>query len=363
VAGSLIFDQWATLQARIDELTPLLASATLDQRQRHQLQKEYSYLTDVLSTYRNCQHITQQLERARNEREHNQDSELAALYEEEIAQLEQTKKTTEHELEQLLFPPDPHDKHDVFIEIRAGTGGQEAALFAADLAQMYTNYATSRGWVASVTDVHETDLKGVKEITLFIQGKGAYGALKFESGTHRVQRVPATEASGRIHTSTATVAVFPEIEQDEELTIAPQDLRIDVFRAGGAGGQHVNKTESAVRITHIPTGVVVTCQDERSQHKNKAKAMKALQARLAAAKREEELSQRSKDRKEMVGSGMRAEKVRTYNFPQNRVTDHQVDVTLQKLDMVMAGDLGDIIQALQEKERQERRARPLVTPK
>ncbi len=359
MSHELLSDQWGIIQARVDELTTVLANSALDQRQRQDLQKEYAHLSTILAKYRDYRAGVHEFEQALKQKIENSDAELAVLYQEEVISLEQRKEAAARELEQLLFPPDPLDKHDVYIEIRAGAGGQEAALFAADLTTMYTNYSMARGWTVSVIDIHETDLKGFKEITLSIEGKGAYGALKFESGTHRVQRVPTTEASGRVHTSTATVAVFPEIGQAEEMAIAPQDLRIDVYRAGGAGGQHVNKTESAVRITHIPSGIVVTCQDERSQHKNKAKAMKVLQARLATAKRDEEVSKRSKDRKEMVGSGMRAEKVRTYNFPQNRVTDHQVEQTWQKLDMIIAGDLGDIVQALQEKERQDRRKQPL----
>lgn len=361
MASDSVIDQWPIIQKRVDELASSLSNPALDQRQRQELQKEYAYLSTILAKYNEVQSTTHTLAQARAQQAENKDSDLAQLYAEEITILEQAHEAATKELEQTMFPPDPLNKHDVYIEIRAGTGGQEAALFAADLTSMYTIYATSRGWRVSVIDIHETDLKGYREITLSIEGKGAYGALKFESGTHRVQRVPATETSGRVHTSTATVAVFPEIGQSDEIAIAPQDLRIDYYRAGGAGGQHVNKTESAVRITHIPTGVVVTCQDDRSQHKNKAKAMKVLQARLALVRREEEESKRSKDRKEMVGSGMRAEKVRTYNFPQNRVTDHQVEQTWQKLDMIIAGDLVDVIQALQEKERQERHKRPLYS--
>jgi len=360
VQSELLSDQWKVLESRANELAALLTQATLEQRQRQQLQKEYAQLSTLLAKYRDLQQTIQALEQAQKQQAQNTDSELAQLYDEEITQLMQAQADAQRELDHMLYPSDPLDKRDIYIEIRAGTGGQEAALFAADLARMYTNYAMTRGWQVSIVDLHETDLKGIKDMTLSIDGKGAYGALKFESGTHRVQRVPATETSGRIHTSTATVAVFPVTDDDETITIDPQELRIDYFRAGGAGGQHVNKTESAVRITHIPTGLVVTCQDERSQHKNKAKAMKVLHARLATAKREQEEAQRSKDRKQMVGSGMRAEKVRTYNFPQNRVTDHQVEQTWQKLDMIIAGDLGDVIQALQEKERSDRRKQPLV---
>ncbi len=253
-----------------------------------------------------------------------------------------------------LFPPDERDDRSVFLEIRAGAGGQEAALFAADLMRMYMMYALEKGWKTSVVSESSTDLGGYREVVLHIEGPGVFGHLKFESGVHRVQRVPKTETQGRIHTSTVTVAVLPEAEE-VEMTINPADLRIDVFRAGGAGGQHVNKTESAVRITHIPTGVVVSCQDDRSQHKNKATAMKVLKSRLLQQQREKNEAEASKQRKEQVGTGERAEKVRTYNFPQNRVTDHQVDVTLKKLDRVLEGDMDEIIQPLREKERNNRR--------
>ncbi len=254
-----------------------------------------------------------------------------------------------------MFPPDEHDNRSVFLEIRAGAGGKEAALFVADLLKMYTNYAQRKHWRAVVDSSSDTDLGGFKEVVLHIDGKDVYGHLKRESGVHRVQRVPETEGSGRVHTSTVTVAVLPEAKE-VDVQINPSDLRIDVYRSSGAGGQHVNTTDSAVRITHIPTGVVVACQDERSQHKNKAKAMKTLQSRILAAHIEKEEAKMSKDRKEQVGSGMRAEKVRTYNYPQNRVSDHQVDVTLKKLDQVMLGDLDEIIQALRDQERQSRRS-------
>jgi peptide chain release factor 1 len=253
-----------------------------------------------------------------------------------------------------MIPSDEHDERSVFIEIRAGAGGQEAALFAADLLRMYTNYAMKKGWRATVVDESFTDLGGIRDVTLHVQGEGAYGHLKFEAGVHRVQRVPKTETAGRVHTSTATVAVLPEAEE-VDVNINPADLRIDVFRASGAGGQHVNTTDSAVRITHIPSGVVVSCQDERSQHKNKAKALKMLQSRLLAFEKERHEAEVGKQRKEMVGRGMRAEKARTYNFPQNRVTDHNADITLKKLDYVMEGDLDEIIDALRAIDREERR--------
>jgi peptide chain release factor 1 len=247
------------------------------------------------------------------------------------------------------------DDRSVYLEIRAGAGGQEAALFAGDLQRMYTNYALKKGWRVEVDSLSTTDLGGMREVVLHIEGRGVFGHLRFESGVHRVQRVPQTETQGRVHTSTATVAVLPEAEE-VDVTINPADLRIDTFRAGGAGGQHVNKTDSAIRITHVPTGTVVSCQEDRSQHKNRAKAMKMLQSRLLAVQMEKQQLEMSQQRKEQVGTGDRAEKVRTYNFPQNRVTDHQVDVTLKKLDMVMEGALDEIVDALRKKARESRRS-------
>lgn len=353
-------NRWGKIQERFDELTQKLAGS-VDPRERQKLQKEHSYLSSVLTKYNDIQQLELRIDETKKEQA-AADVDMRELYTEEVTDLERKKTNLLTDIDTLMFPPDELDSHSVFIEIRAGAGGQEAALFAADLTKMYTNYAQSRGWQVSVVDVHQTDLKGFREITLSIEGKRVYGALKFESGTHRVQRVPETETSGRIHTSTATVAVFPAITNEEEVSIDPQELRIDVFRAGGAGGQHVNKTESAVRITHLPTGIVVSCQDERSQHKNKAKAMKVLQSRLAVAKREQEDAKRGAERKKMVGTGMRAEKVRTYNYPQNRITDHQVGLTLKKLDIIMTGALDEIIEALQKKEQEDRRKEPLYMP-
>jgi peptide chain release factor 1 len=254
----------------------------------------------------------------------------------------------------LLAPAEELDDRDVYLEIRAGTGGQEAALFAGDLMRMYTAYAQSKGWRVTLESESTTDLGGYREVILHIKGHGAYGHFKFESGVHRVQRVPTTETQGRVHTSTVTVAVMPEADE-VDVQINPSDLRIDVYRSSGAGGQHVNTTDSAVRITHIPTGVAVACQEERSQHKNKAKAMKMLQSRILAAQVEKQRAEMSKLRKEQVGTGERAEKVRTYNFPQNRITDHQVDITLKNLDVVMTGALDPIIDGLMAQEREERK--------
>jgi peptide chain release factor 1 len=345
---------WDSLKKRHEELSHELAQPGLDSSKRHVLQKEFSLLNTLLQKHQEIVDTTQQVERCKTQMAQEKDPEMKELFGQELKEFESKQVDHERELEELLYPADERDDRSVFLEIRAGTGGQEAALFAADLLKMYTNYALSKRWKAVVDSTSTTDLGGLREVVLHIQGKGVYGHLKLESGVHRVQRVPATETQGRVHTSTATVAVLPEAE-DVDVTINPNDLRIDVYRSSGAGGQHVNTTDSAVRITHIPTGVVVACQEERSQHKNKAKAMKLLQSRILAAQMEKQQQELSKQRKEQVGTGERAEKVRTYNYPQNRVTDHQVDVTLKKLDMVMQGDLDEIIQALRAKDRESRK--------
>lgn len=345
---------WGTLRARHEELVRQLSSPALDTGKRKEAQKEVSRLGDLLEAYDRFLAVDTELAAVKSQRDASTDEEFKALCDEEISALQINYQQAYDAIDELLYPSDEKDKRSVFLEIRAGTGGQEAALFAADLARMYTLYALKKGWHPSIVDESSTDLGGVREVILHIQGKNAYRYLKFESGVHRVQRVPKTETAGRIHTSTATVAAFPEID-DVEMTLNPADLRIDVYRAGGAGGQHVNKTESAVRITHIPTGIVVACQDERSQHKNKAKALKVLQARLSTFLKDKADTEQSQMRREMVGTGERAEKVRTYNYPQNRVTDHQVGVTLNKLDMVMEGALDDIVDALVKKEQADRR--------
>lgn len=345
---------WDSLKKRHDELSGELASPNLDSSKRLAFQKEYSLLNSLLQKHQSIVDLQQQIERCKTQISSEKDSEMAELFAQELQELELQLTVHERELEELLYPADERDDRSVFLEIRAGTGGQEAALFAGDLLKMYTNYALSKRWKAVVDSSSTTDLGGLREVILHIQGKGVYGHLKQESGVHRVQRVPSTETQGRVHTSTATVAVLPEAE-DVDVTINPSDLRIDVYRSSGAGGQHVNTTDSAVRITHIPTGVAVACQEERSQHKNKAKAMKLLQSRILAAQLEKQQQELSKQRKDLVGTGERAEKVRTYNYPQNRVTDHQVEVTLKKLDMVMEGDLDEIIQALRAKDREGRK--------
>jgi len=346
--------EWDALRARYDELTKLVSDPHLDPKDRNKYQKELSRLTILVKRNQEIESIQQQIQETQEQVKQSSDPEFTQLLVEEIELLTQKSEQEKRELEDIMFPPSEHDNRSVFLEIRSGAGGKEASLFVADLLKMYMGYAQRQHWHASVDSSSTTDLGGFREVVLYIKGKDVYGYLKHESGVHRVQRVPETETAGRIHTSTATVAVLPEA-QEVDVQISPADLRIDVYRSGGAGGQHVNTTDSAVRITHIPTGVVVACQDERSQHKNKAKAMKVLQSRILAAQVEEHHAQMSKERKEQVGTGMRSEKVRTYNYPQNRVTDHQVNVTLKKLDMVMLGDLDEIIQALRDKDRQDRK--------
>jgi len=342
------------LQSRYDDLTNELATIT-DNAKRIALQKELARLLRIIDAQKDLNRVDKVIADTKDQLRHSlEDVEMAELFKAELHDLELKKQQKERALEDLMIPSDEHDERSVFIEIRAGAGGQEAALFAADLLRMYTNYAIKKGWRATVVDESFTDLGGIRDVTLHVQGQGVYGYLKFEAGVHRVQRVPKTETAGRVHTSTATVAVLPEAEE-VDVSINPADLRIDVFRASGAGGQHVNTTDSAVRITHIPSGVVVSCQDERSQHKNKAKALKVLQSRLLVFEKERHAAEVGKQRKEMVGRGMRAEKARTYNFPQNRVTDHNADITLKKLDYVIEGDLDEIVEALRSIDREERR--------
>jgi peptide chain release factor 1 len=264
----------------------------------------------------------------------------------ELRQAERVEAELEQELNTLLLPRDPADDHNLFLEIRAGTGGEEAALFAADLLRMYSRYAERRGWKTEVVSSGASDLRGFREVILRIIGNGAFSRLKFEAGVHRVQRVPETEAQGRIHTSACTVAVLPEAAELDDIEINPADLRVDTYRASGAGGQHVNKTDSAIRITHLPTGTVVECQDERSQHKNRARAMSLLKARLLAAERARLAAERAETRKLMVGSGDRSERIRTYNFPQGRITDHRINLTLYRLSDVIDGDLDPVIDPL-----------------
>ena len=303
-------------------------------------------LKPVVEAFEAWRTANRDLEAAEKLAEESGDPELRDMAGEEISELKAKIERLEPELKKALIPQDPNDNKGVILEIRAGTGGEEAALFAADLYRMYLRYADSQGWQTQETDRNETGIGGVKEVIALIEGNGVYGRLKFESGVHRVQRVPVTEASGRIHTSACTVAVLPEAEEFDDVEVLSKDLRIDTYRSQGAGGQHVNKTESAIRITHIPTGIVVACQEEKSQHKNREKAMKVLRARLLEEKTSKATAERAADRKSQVGSGDRSERIRTYNFPQNRVTDHRINLTMHNLDGFLEGDIDNMVDAL-----------------
>jgi len=333
---------------KYDELTRLLSDPKVisNQQEFMRYSKEQAEIAELVEKYREYSEVEKGIAEAREiVADKSLDADFRELAEVELDDLEQKKEALEDELKLLLVPKDPNDSKNTILEIRAGTGGDEAALFAGDLYRMYTRYAEKMRWKVEVIDSNPTTGGGFKEIIALISGKGVYGKLKYESGVHRVQRVPVTEASGRIHTSAATVAILPEAEE-AEVQIDQKDLRIDIFCASGPGGQCVNTTYSAVRITHLPTGVVVQCQDERSQIKNKAKAMKVLMARLLEHKMLEQEAERSEDRKSQVGTGDRGERIRTYNFPQNRVTDHRIGLTLHRLEYIMEGDLDEIIDTL-----------------
>jgi peptide chain release factor 1 len=342
------------LDERFEEISRLLSDAGVISRQNQfrELSMEYARLGPLVDGYRRFMGLERDLAFAQTLAS-DKDPATQAMGEEELAELGPRIAAEELELQRLLVPKDPQDDSNIFLEIRAGTGGDEAAIFAGDLYRMYARYAESKGWGVETLSESPGEHGGYKEVISRIIGRGAYSLLKFESGTHRVQRVPATEAQGRIHTSACTVAILPELAEVEAVEINPADLRIDTFRASGAGGQHVNKTDSAIRITHIPTGVVVECQDERSQHKNRSRAMSLLKARLLAAEREKQQSQQAQSRKLQVGSGDRSERIRTYNFPQGRVTDHRINLTLYKLDDVMNGNLDELIRALNQEHQAE----------
>ncbi len=315
-----------------------------DPKKYQRVAKEHADLNKIVSAYRQYRELLRQIDEDRGLLE-DPDPEVQQLARSEQRELEVKKQRLEKRIKSMLLPRDPNDKKNVILEIRAGIGGDEAALFAADLFRMYSRYAERKNWKVEVLSAHCTGIGGFKEIIALISGNRVYSHLKYECGTHRVQRVPDTEAQGRIHTSAVTVAVLPEASE-VDIDIDPDELRIDVYRSSGAGGQHVNKTSSAVRITHIPTGMVVQCQDERSQHKNKAKAMKVLYARLLDMKRREQESQVSEERRGMVGTGDRSGRIRTYNFPQGRLTDHRIGLTLYRLESIMDGDIDEIIEAL-----------------
>jgi peptide chain release factor 1 len=342
------------LDERFEEISRLLSDPGVIGRQNQfrELSMEYSKLTPLIDRYRRFVALEGDMGIAL-ELAADKDGATRAMGEEELAELAPRAAAEELELQRLLVPKDPQDDSNIFLEVRAGTGGDEAAIFAGDLFRMYTRYAESQGWQVETLSESPGEHGGYKEIISRIIGRGAFSLLKFESGTHRVQRVPATEAQGRIHTSACTVAILPELEEVEEVDLNPADLRIDTYRSSGAGGQHVNKTDSAIRITHIPSGIVVECQDERSQHKNRSRALSLLKARLLASEREKQQSQQAQSRKLQVGSGDRSERIRTYNFPQGRVTDHRINLTLYKLDDVMSGHIDELIAALNQEHQAE----------
>lgn len=333
-----------TLSSRYRELGGLLSDPHVmnDQNRYRDLGKEYAQIEPLVQAFKAYQD-NQGAIVAANEMLHESDAEIKALAEDELKALQQAQDTLDQEIKVLLLPQDPHDESNVFLEIRAGTGGDEAAIFVGNLYRMYARFAEQKKWKMSIISESVGEHGGYKEIILRIEGHGVYSQLKFESGAHRVQRVPVTESQGRVHTSACTVAVLPEAAELEEIEVNPADLRIDTYRASGAGGQHVNKTESAIRLTHLPTGIVVECQDERSQHKNRARAMSLLQARITQQEREKQQKEQASMRKSLVGSGDRSERIRTYNYPQGRVTDHRINLTLYKLEEVMEGDLEVIV--------------------
>jgi peptide chain release factor 1 len=335
----------ANLDDRLAELNALLASetATVDMNQYRKLNREHAEITPVVEHYRAWQQASADLKTAEGLLS---DPEMRAFAQEEMEAAKTRLDALEQSLQRLLLPRDPNDERNIFLEIRAGTGGNESALFAGDLFRMYARYAERQRWKVEIVSESEGEVGGYKEIICRIQGQGAYSRLKFESGGHRVQRVPDTETQGRIHTSACTVAVMPEADEVGEIDINPADLKIDTYRASGAGGQHINKTDSAVRITHLPTGLVVECQDDRSQHRNKAQALAVLAARLKDAQEREAHAKEASTRKGLVGSGDRSDRIRTYNFPQGRVTDHRINLTLYKIAAIMEGDLDEIIAAL-----------------
>jgi peptide chain release factor 1 len=343
-----------SLLLRYDELSLLIQDPELvkDQNKYRDLMKEYSHLNEIVSAQNTITGLSRQLGEAKALVQDEKDPDMRELAREELQDLENRIKDAEDRLKFLLIPRDPLDEKNIIMEIRAGTGGEEAALFAADLYRMYSRFAETRGWKFEIMNSNETGLGGFKEIVFSVSGGNVYENFRYESGVHRVQRVPATEASGRIHTSAVTVAVLPEADETE-IDIKQDDLRIDVMRAGGPGGQCVNTTDSAVRITHIPSGIVVHCQDEKSQIKNKAKAMRILRARVYEMEEAKAQSERAEARKNQIGSGDRSERIRTYNFPQNRLTDHRINLTLYKLDLIMQGDAAELFDALKLSAREE----------
>ncbi|NOY62082.1 MAG: peptide chain release factor 1 [Gammaproteobacteria bacterium] len=332
---------------RLEELSALLAAPDVigDQDNFRALSKEYAQIEPIVSCFNQYKSTQGDIVAAR-EMLGEDDAEMRAMADEELGAAQKRQAEFELELKKMLLPSDPHDHSAVFLEIRAGTGGDEAALFSGDLMRMYSRYAESQKWPVEIISKSDGELGGYKAVVLRFAAQGAYSRLKFESGAHRVQRVPATESQGRVHTSACTVAVLPEAEEIDEIEVNSADLRIDTFRASGAGGQHVNKTDSAIRITHLPTGMVIECQDERSQHKNRARAMSLLSAKLLAQEQEKQAQEQAQERRLQVGSGDRSDRIRTYNFPQGRLTDHRINLTIYKLDEIIQGDLDQVITPL-----------------
>ncbi|MCD6056330.1 MAG: peptide chain release factor 1 [Gammaproteobacteria bacterium] len=343
-----LYEKLSRLAEQHEETSHLLSDPAIiqDQTRFRDLSKEYAELEPVVQTFQQYQRAQQTEQEALQVLQEDIDSEMRSLAEEEIQQAKQDQERLTQTLQQLLLPKDQNDDRNVFLEVRAGTGGDEAAIFAGDLFRMYARYAETQSWQVEVVNSSEGEHGGYKEIIAKINGKSVYAKLKFESGAHRVQRVPETESQGRIHTSACTVAIMPEVDEIDAIDINPNDLKIDTYRASGAGGQHVNKTDSAIRITHLPSGVVVECQEERSQHKNRAKAMALLQARLLNAEREAQRQTQAKTRRDLIGSGDRSERIRTYNYPQGRITDHRINLTLYKLDEIINGNLDQVIEPL-----------------
>ncbi len=343
-----MFDKLEAIENKYEEINIKLTDPAVisDQDLYPRLMKEYSDLGEIVEKFREYKGFKAAIQDAKDMLEDKPDKDLREMIQAEIEESEAGLEKTTQELKILMMPKDPNDERNVIIEIRGGAGGDEAALFSGVLYRMFTRYAERKNWTYDIIDANETELGGFKEVVFSIEGRGAYSRLKFESGVHRVQRVPSTEASGRIHTSTVTVAVLPEVDDVPEVEVKPEDIKVDTYRASGAGGQHINKTSSAIRITHFPSGIVVTCQDQRSQHKNRDKAMRVLKAKLYEMAQTQADSSLAENRKSQVGTGDRSERIRTYNYPQGRITDHRIGLTLYKIDQILDGDMDDIIDAL-----------------
>jgi peptide chain release factor 1 len=351
-----MWDKLEALEQRFAELNDLMSRPEILTKaaEYQRYARERAELAKIAAVYQRFKRVTQEKTGVQHLLEEaGDDAEMSQLGQEELAQLQEQEEKLTFELRTLLLPADADDQKNVIVEIRAGTGGEEAALFAADLFRMYSKYAERQGWRVEILDSHTTGIGGFKEIVASVEGKGVYSHLKYESGTHRVQRVPVTESQGRIHTSAVTVAILPEAEE-VEVQINPEELRIDVFRSSGPGGQSVNTTDSAVRVTHLPTGIMVSCQDEKSQHKNRAKALRVLRARLLDVAKQEQQDKISRERRSQIGSGDRSERIRTYNFPQGRVTDHRINLTLYKLGVFLEGEMDELIEALRQADQAEK---------